>query len=107
MAGDEHHRERNLATREFAGEFDAVHAGHPDIGDDAAETRSVERAQKCIGGFKGLDRETKDVEHLAERIANRFLVIDNKDRRRGPRHRVCDWLRGSKNLNSVAPACPE
>src|SRR6266540_5966718 len=107
VAGDEDHREPNLAARELAGELDAVHAGHPDIGHDAAGTRSIERAQEGIGGFIGLDRETEDVEHLAERIADRFLVVDNKDRRNGRRHRACDWLRGSENRNSVAPACPE
>ena len=79
MAGDQHHRQRDLAAGQFAHQLDSVHAGHAHVGDHAAGASGRDGLQEPVGGFEYFDREAEHPQHLAERVADRVLIVDDKD----------------------------
>jgi len=75
-----------LRRASFAHEAEAVCSRHSHIGDDASKIALIELLQKSIGRLVGLDGVTEHAEHLAERVANRRVIVDDKDCR--GRHRT-------------------
>src|SRR5262249_26274994 len=107
VTGNEDDRKRDLATTELADEFYAVCPGHADIGYYAPRRQSIYRLKKGVSRVVGLDGESEHAEHLAKRVADRLLIVYDKDGRARHRHVTCDGASGSENRNSVAPASRE
>src|SRR5262249_21061968 len=85
VTGNEDDRKRDLPTTELADEFYAVGPGHADIGHYATRRQLINRLQKGVSRGVGLDGESEHTEHLAKRVADRLLIVYDKDRR--ARHR--------------------
>src|SRR5258706_2810347 len=79
VTGNENDRERDIAASKLADEAQAVRSGHSHIGDDASNIALIELVQKSVGRFVGLDGVTEHAEHLAERVANRRVIVDDQD----------------------------
>jgi hypothetical protein len=90
VTGNEDDRKRDLSTTEFADEFYAVCPGHADVGYYATGRQSINRLKKGVSRLVGLDGESEHTEHLAKRVADRLLIVDDKDRRARHRHVTCD-----------------
>jgi hypothetical protein len=104
MTGYENDTKGDLSATKFPHEFDAIRAGHPYVSYDAATSRSPNRSKEAVGRLARLDCEPEYAEHFAECVADRFMIIDSKDRRAGHHHIARDCSSGSENWNSVAPA---
>jgi len=86
VTGNENDRERDILTSELANEAEAVHPGHSHIRDNASNVPVIEHLKKSVGRLEGLNAVAEHAEHLAERVANRRVIVYDKDRR-GTHHR--------------------
>jgi hypothetical protein len=103
MAGNQHHRQRDLAAGQFAHQLDAVHARHADIRDHTSCTAGNDGLQEPVRGIEYFDREPEYPQHFAEGVADGILIVDDKD----GGHEGMACCRGSQSRNSVAPGAPD
>src|SRR3546814_17891233 len=61
-------------------QFQPVHAGHADVGDDDAGKVAVDARQHAARVGEGFDRQPGEVERLEVRRAQRRVVVDEEDR---------------------------
>ena len=59
--------------------FDAVDAGHADVGDHASKVNAGERIEEMLGRFEQRDIEVCGAEQEVERIPHRLVIIDDID----------------------------
>src|SRR5262249_22782202 len=104
VTGNKNDREGDIAAGEFADETEAVRSGHFHIRNYASNISLIELLKKTIGRLVGLYAVTGHAEHLAQRGADRGVIVDDGDCRGGHCHYTSDWSRGTENRNSVAPA---
>src|SRR5262249_10861027 len=79
VTGNENDGERDVAAAKLADKAEAVRSGHSHVGNDASKIALIELLQKSIGRLVGLDGIAEHAEHLAERVANRRVIVDDKD----------------------------
>jgi hypothetical protein len=79
MTGNEHHWQRDTAPGEFTHQPYAVGAGHSYIGDDAAGVTLIDRLKEAVCGLVRLDGISKHIEHFAQRMPDRCVVVNDKD----------------------------
>ena len=86
----DHHDVRRLGQRHHAADqVEAVHLGHPQVGDDQVEPVGARELEAGRGARRRLDLEPRVLELLGQQVAHRLVVLDDQDRR-GPlgRHRT-------------------
>src|SRR5439155_3405408 len=81
VSRNEDDRKRDLSTSEFADKFYAICPGHPNISYDATGTQLINRLKKAVRRVVGLDGESEHAEHLAKGVADRLLIVYDKDGR--------------------------
>ena len=59
--------------------FDAVDAGHADVGDHAAKVDAGKRIEEMLGRLEQRDIEVRGAEQEIERIPHRLVVVDDID----------------------------
>jgi len=59
----------------------AVHAGHPQVGQDHAEVVGTERLQRVLAGRLDAHVESLPVEDLPQRVQRGLVVVDHQDSR--------------------------
>ena len=79
MAGDEGHRQRRAALEQAVLQLEAAHAVHADVGDQAGHFARVEARQERLGRVEALDAVVLALEQPLQRIAHRFVVVDDVD----------------------------
>ena len=80
MAGDERDRQRRTALEQAVLQLEAAHPVHPDVGDQAGDLARIEARQERLGRVEALDAVVLAFEQPLQRIAHRFVVVDDIDR---------------------------
>jgi hypothetical protein len=76
------------SQREINWAAQTVRSGHSHVRNNASNIPLIELLKKSVRRLVGFDSITEHAEHLAERLANRCMMIYDKDRR-VHRHDTC------------------
>jgi hypothetical protein len=79
VAGDEDDGQRALALEQAVLQFQAAHAVHADVGDQAGHFTRVEAGEEGLRRVEALDAIVLAFEQPLQGISHRFVVIDNID----------------------------
>src|SRR3546814_534968 len=80
MAGDQHDRNLGVDRVNRRAQFEPVHSGHTDVGDDDPRKIGGDPRQHAVGVGKRCRRQPGEVERLDIGLAQRRIVVDEKDR---------------------------
>ena len=77
MAGDEDDGQRRAALHQAVLQFQAAHAVHPDVGDQAGHLTGIEPRQEGLRRVEALDAVVLAFEQPLQRIADGLVVIND------------------------------
>jgi hypothetical protein len=79
VAGDEHDGQRALALEQAVLQFEAAHAVHADVGDQAGHLARVEARQERLGRVEALDAVVLAFQQPLQGVTHGLVVIDDVD----------------------------
>ena len=81
VAAGQHHGQAGVALANDAGEFDAVHPGHDDVGKYQVGGKLVlgKDGKRCIGAGDAADRVSEILQQLGGELPDVVIVLDHED----------------------------
>ena len=108
VAGHDDHREMRIAGRDLAEEFQSVHIGHADVGDDRVGLAQPQPCVHAVSSIEPFDGEYGPPQRALEHPPDRLVIVDDPDlahaahRSPPPSADSMDSI-GSRMLNVVCP----
>jgi hypothetical protein len=81
MRGDEDDRDIGVVRYQLTLKLESVHAGHPDIENQASRIARLIRTQERFRRRKTLRPKADGLDQIVERIPKRVVVVDNRNER--------------------------